>query len=50
MPRSIAKSVAVVAHARNKILAPQKPDKIGLFIKLDRDVVEWFKAGGAGYH
>ncbi len=45
----ISKSSLKVAQAGDDIIYSEKADKIGLFIKLDRSVVEWFKASGPGY-
>ncbi len=49
MKSSISKSSLKVAQASGDIIYNEKTDKIGLFIKLDRSVVAWFKASGPGY-
>jgi len=49
MTKSITKAAKSVAHATKELLAPHRSDKIGIFIKLDRSVIEWFKRSGPGY-
>jgi hypothetical protein len=46
---SISKSTLELIHSANEIFRDGSSDKIGVFIKLDREVVEWFKESGPGY-
>lgn len=49
MAQSITRATKAVAEAADKILREDHAEKIGVFIKLDRSVVEWFKSSGPGY-
>jgi len=49
MASHITKSTLTVAQAAEHIIYRDKADKVGVFIKLDREVVEWFRGSGAGY-
>jgi len=46
---TVSKSTLKVISAADDIFRPSSADKIGVFIKLDREVVEWFKESGPGY-
>lgn len=47
MPGTIKRSLSRVARAAT----PPAPaaEKVGVFLKLDRDVLAWFQRGGRGY-
>ena len=49
MTQSITKASKAVAQAADKIFSEDQAEKVGVFIKLDRSVVEWFKSSGPGY-
>lgn len=49
MPQSITSSAHLVTRSASAILSSDKTDKVGVFIKLDKEVVEWFKNSGPGY-
>lgn len=49
MQKSVIRSTKAVAQFADEILRKDAIEKIGIFIKLDRPVVEWFKSLGPGY-
>jgi hypothetical protein len=48
LPR-ISRAAKHVARTAAEILADNSSEKIGVYLKLDRSVVAWFKRSGPGY-
>ena len=46
---TVSKSTLKVVNSADEIFRDSSSDKIGVFIKLDREVVEWFRESGPGY-
>ena len=49
MGKLITRATKAVAEAASEIFGEGQPEKVGVFIKLDRSVVKWFKSSGPGY-
>ncbi len=49
MPRSISQANLKLAQAAGDIFKQDKSPKVPVFIKLDREIVDWFKGSGPGY-
>lgn len=49
MTKRITESSRRVADSADQIISGGKTDQIGIFIKLDREVLEWFRGAGPGY-
>ena len=47
MPRSV--SDALRHAARHPPSTPPRPERVGVYLKLDTAVVDWFRAAGPGY-
>ena len=47
MPRSV--STSIVQTKAHPPATPSGEARVGVFLKLDAGVVEWFRAGGPGY-
>lgn len=49
MQRGITKALKKVLQTADDVVSKTKADKIGVYIKLDRSIVQWFKQSGSGY-
>ena len=47
MPRHVSEAIRLTAEQSQSV--PPRPQRVGVYLKLDVCVVDWFRQGGPGY-